>query len=79
MRRAGDPGRGGSRPGQLTRRPPEQLRGLAGLEGLRDNRRLPNKRLKLAAPGLGRIPFVRQHTSCSFVKSGPPAAWGAAA
>jgi hypothetical protein len=39
----------------------------------------PNKRLKLAAPGLGRIPFVRQRTSCFFVNSGPPAAWGAAA
>ena len=63
VRGAGHPGRGGSRPGQLTRRPPERLRGLAGLEGLRDNRRLPNKRLKLAAPGLGRIPFVRQRTS----------------
>ena len=24
---------------------------------------LPNKRLKLAAPGLGRIPFVRQRTA----------------
>ncbi len=24
----------------------------------------PNKRLKLAAPGLGRIPFVPQRTSC---------------
>ena len=40
---------------------------------------LPNKRLKLAAPGLGRIAFVRQRTSCSFVKSGAPASWGAAA
>ncbi len=39
----------------------------------------PNKRLKLAAPGLGRIAFVRQHTSCSFVNSGAPAGWGAAA
>ena len=39
----------------------------------------PNKRLKLAAPGLGRIAFVRQHTSCSFVNAGAPAAWGAAA
>jgi hypothetical protein len=39
----------------------------------------PNKRLKLPAPGLGRIAFVRQHTSCSLVNRGPPAAWGAAA
>ena len=43
------------------------------------DQRQPNKRLKLAAPGLGRIPFVPQRTSCSFVNAGPPAAWGAAA
>ena len=40
---------------------------------------LSNMRLKLSAPGLGRIAFVRQCTSCSFVKAGPPAARGAAA
>ncbi len=39
----------------------------------------PNKRLKLAVPGLGRIPFMRQHTSCSHVNSGPPVTWGATA
>ena len=33
--------------------------GRRSTAGLRDNRRLPNKRLKLAAPGVfGRIPFV---------------------
>ncbi len=40
---------------------------------------LPNKRLKLAAPGLGRIPFVRQRTSCASVNPAAPADWGAAA
>jgi len=40
---------------------------------------LRNKRLKLAAPGLGRIPFVPQHTSCGFVTFIAPAGWGAAA
>ena len=39
----------------------------------------PNKRLKLAAPGLGRIPFLRQHTSCASVIVVAPAGWGAAA
>ncbi len=44
-------------------RPVEQLRGPGGSGGLRDNRRLPNKRLKLAAPGVfGRIPFVTVHS-----------------
>jgi len=40
---------------------------------------LPNKRLKLAAPGLGRIPFVPQRTSCPCVSLFAPADWGAAA
>jgi len=39
----------------------------------------PNKRLKLAAPGLGRIPFVPQRTSCSCANLPAPAGWGAAA
>ncbi len=39
----------------------------------------PNKRLKLAAPGLGRIPFVPQRTSCLLANFGAPAGWGAAA
>ena len=76
VRRAGHPGRGGSRPGQRTRRPPERLRGLAGLAGLRDNRRLPNKRLKLAAPGLGRIPFVPQRTVVNNSITAAPASVG---
>ncbi len=42
-------------------------------------RQPPNKRLKLAAPGLGRIPFVRQRTSCQFVNLTAPAGSGAAA
>jgi hypothetical protein len=40
---------------------------------------LSNKRLKLPAPGLGRIPFVPQRTSCSSVNLTAPARWGAAA
>jgi hypothetical protein len=39
----------------------------------------PNKRLKLPAPGLGRIPFVPQRTSWSSVNPTAPARWGAAA
>ena len=36
-------------------------------------RQLPNKRLKLAAPGLGRIPFVPQRTSCLVATFTAPA------
>ena len=36
----------------------------------------PNKRLKLAAPGLGRIPFVPQRTCVSGSFTGAPAALG---
>src|SRR6266496_5393725 len=39
----------------------------------------PNKRLKLAAPGLGRIPFVPQRISCASANLTAPAGWGAAA
>src|SRR6266545_4974036 len=39
----------------------------------------PNKRLKLTAPGLGRIPFVPQRTSCACVNVSAPAGRGAAA
>lgn len=38
-----------------------------------------NKRLKLAAPGLRRIPFAPQRTSCSSVHFVAPASTGAAA
>ena len=46
---------------------------------VRSRKGQPNKRLKLAAPGLGRIPFVPQRTSCAFVNLTAPAGWGAAA
>jgi len=48
-------------------------------DAARDRRASPNKRLKLAAPGLGRIPFVPQRTSCVFATFVAPAGWGAAA
>ena len=36
----------------------------------------PNKRLKLAAPGLGRIAFVRQRTLVSNLITATPASVG---
>ncbi len=48
-------------------------------DAARGRRASPNKRLKLSAPGLGRIPFVPQRTSCGFVNFIAPTGWGAAA
>jgi hypothetical protein len=45
----GQAGRDGSTRGRVVGARAEQLRGLGSSGGLRDNRRLPNKRLKLAA------------------------------
>ena len=59
---AGLPGRGCSWLGKFVGARAEQLRSRGSAAGLCDNRRLPNKRLKLAAPGVfGRIPFVTVH------------------
>ena len=55
--------------------------GAAGAEvlGYTSGRVQPNMRLKLAAPGLGRIPFVPHRTSCSSVNSAAPLSLRAAA
>src|SRR5712691_10159021 len=49
IRMAGLPGRGCSWLGKFVGAQAEQLRSRGSAVGLRDNRRLPNKRLKLAA------------------------------
>ena len=46
---AGQPGRGGSSLRKFVGAQAEQLRSRGSPAGLRDNRRLPNKRLKLTA------------------------------
>ena len=72
----------GAGPGPGFESRPHTLMGQVGSQqrvDVRSVRPLSNKRLKLAAPGLGKIPFVPQRTSCSLADFLAPAGWGAAA
>jgi hypothetical protein len=63
--------------GGLVRAPCSSRKGKS--VAVRSRKGQPNKRLKLPAPGLGRIPFVPQRTSCLLANFVAPAGWGAAA